>query len=164
MWAGFWHHEEYHQHRQYCRLGQTEKSAITEHTLANVDHTIVQWNARFVHNGMKISLPIYTEVTEIHDNFNRREGSLAQNRVWFLTLYRTTWIQQRCAWSAPWSIRSQHRTWERHASTNWVIINHHYWKWSDSVTSSYMRMTAIGAAKTVCLVDTITTSDHSLTP
>ncbi|XP_030766936.1 uncharacterized protein LOC115890753 [Sitophilus oryzae] len=81
------------EHKRSCRLGQTEKSALAEHTITQVDHQISSSIIRKSFQQGITTLQDYIvkrlKSTNIKTIFNRKEEGLHVNKIWYKLLDNT---------------------------------------------------------------------------
>ncbi|XP_048523240.1 uncharacterized protein LOC125504793 [Dendroctonus ponderosae] len=85
------------EHRRNCKLGHVEKSAVAEHALSDGIHNIYFGEAQVLATTTGYHPRLIREAIEIHkhdDNFNRKEQTMALNRIWFPALTNSKKKQQ----------------------------------------------------------------------
>lgn len=72
------------EHKASCRLGQTTKSAVAEHTLLQKDHEIKFEDSKVLARIKNYYPRMYREAIEIHkhvNNLNRTEETMKINKI-----------------------------------------------------------------------------------
>ena len=81
------------EHQRHCRLGQTEKSAVADHILNNLDHKIAFEDTELLSSNRFYYPRLYREAIEIYkhpNNFNKKEEGLKINKTWYPALQLCT--------------------------------------------------------------------------
>lgn len=74
------------EHTAHCRLGNTDKSAIANHTLNNANHRIRFDDSQVLATTLSFDDIRYREAIEIKHSFNRTGESMRINRTWIPAL------------------------------------------------------------------------------
>ena len=80
------------EHKASCRLGQTEKSAVAEHALSDMDHHIKFEETQVLATTVSYHARLYREAIEIlkhPNNFNKKEEAMTVHKTWVPILEKT---------------------------------------------------------------------------